>query len=1097
MSAPRLLGLLLLGAVALARPAVASTATDSVLVRVGGDLAGRAGQYIDVPVTVDLSGAPGRSLGSYTARLAFDTTVFTYEGVTNGNFAVPQVNAAHAPDSGKVVVTAIQPPGASGAIQIFIARFYVRVDTIPSPITVSFTEMSATATSVTPFESLLPLLRIVNGTFCRSLGRWGDLDGDGLSNSFDALVVLSNVVGDTLPLTVNAALGDVDGDGRVTSRDALIILSYAVGLPVPGTRVLLVAAGACGTGVAANLTITPDSLELQVGQEVPASVAALDSTGRPVPVDSVKWSSSDPSVAALDATSGMVQARGPGLATLTVQLGPGIWGTLRVSVLARRTTWYVDVERARFAPTQTGSQNLPFEYIGDALDLAHNGDTVQVAGGVYEELVSASVAVTIHGDSTNRPVLDPRGAGSSWYQYDDALDLEPYAGRVELAHLDIRAGQTYIGAHDLFVHDVLIEGLNTQGTGLQFYSSNLTPAPTARPGGPMRSSIPVAPGNALIDRLAITGDSLNYGILIELADTALIRNSSVSRAQAGTYTSCGFGPYTYGGIVVQQASVSLAQNNTVANPDCQGIGLFDNENSTLVSALSRVTASRNRVSGAPGTGIALGARFVSSDHNAVDSTGRVPGDRSYGNAVGIHVTSSYACECNGGPPADSVVIVGDTVRNSGGRGVAVDTAMAAILDSLVVINTGMDSSGTAAGVNLTRGGTYWLMHSRVSNTVHSAGVLFTGEHTNLHTRGNYIVGTGEDGLTTYESCYCSAPVRPSGPALAGAPGPQRTGPYTGGPDTLISVADTIRRAGSNGIFMEWGVYAQVDSGAVDTVGGDGILLQYIARASARNTAVRNAYYGFYGYYVDSLRLVGDTAQSNAYGLYVSNSGNTADTVRIAGSWFASNSSDGIYLYYNPVLVDSSVMVNNGTGLFADYYSPARVRWSRFQTNKIGMEISGYGNASSVVNSNFLSDTTAGVLNSSDGPMLTADTNYWGDPVGPRCPVSVTGCDSGSVAGDSIGPYGITFANWLTSAAPTLAPPLRIASVPAPPARVRQSAEPPVILPPRPPAPKMATRESFLAAQSQRRQPPAWHAPSKARTHAVQVLVRNRTKPTAR
>lgn len=1104
MSARRLFAALLGAGLLLAlRAAPARAVTDSILVRVGGDLAARATQYLDVPITVDLSGAPGRALGSYTATLQFDSTVFYFEGVTNGNFAQPQVNSSQAADSGKVVVTAIQPPGATGAVQIFIARFYVRVDANPSVISVSFSEMSATATSVNPFESLLPLLKIVNGTFCRSLGRWGDVNGDGVANSLDALMVLSYVVGDSLPPSVNIALGDVDGDGNVNSRDALIILSYAVGLPVPGTRVLLVAAGACGTGVAANLTITPDSLELQVGQEVPVAVAAVDSTGRAVPVDSVSWSSSNPGVAAFDVNNGAVQARGPGLATLTVQLGPSIWGTLKVNVLARRTTWYVDVERARFAPTQVGSQNLPLEFIGDAVSLAHNGDTVRIAGGTYEEMISfydspGQGAVALIGDSLNRPVIDPRGYGSSWYEYDDALDLEPYEGRIELANLDIRAGRTYLDAHDFFIHNVLIEGLNTQGTGLDVYSENLTPSGAPRTGGPMRSSVPEAVGNVLIDGITVTGDSLETGIEVDQADSVVIRNSSIRRSQQGTSPSCGAGPYTNAGIQVQQASVSLAQSDTVVNPQCQGIALFDDNNSTLLSDVSRATATHNVVTGAPGTGIALGARLVSSDHNVVSNTGRVPGQSSYGSAVGI-VASWYDI------PPDTVWSLGDVIVGSGGRGFAVDTAAKAVIDSLVVAGAGLDSSDYGVGVTLGPGGTYWLSHSQISNVVYAEGVLFTGDHAVLHSHGNHIADVWGDGLTTYQGCEeCSPPARPSG-APAGASLPQRAGPYTGGPDTLTSVADTVLNAAGNGIYQEYGVSALVDSFVVDTAGNEGVSLWKVSRVTISRSKVSGAYDGIEAYYVDTLSLVGDrVAGSSGDGLYVYNY-LAPDSTRVIGSTFASNGGYGIDLDYANARVDSSAFVYNHGGMYLDYGGGALVRWSRFQWNGIGLWMSGsVGSPSTVIHSNFLSDTTAGVENDATSYMLTADTNYWGDRNGPRCTGGAVGCNETSVAGDYVSGYGLlSFLGYLADTAPTLSPPLRVAAValrtPARAASSRPanahgaaarvtSARPPVA----DRAARVAADAAALSQRPQRQRPAAWHAPSKAKTHAVQITVKKRT-----
>jgi hypothetical protein len=65
---------------------------------------------------------------------------------------------------------------------------------------------------------------------------WGDLNGDRIVNSADALIVLASVTG--LP-TGNADVGvaDVNADSRVSSTDALIILYHAVGFNTGSARV--------------------------------------------------------------------------------------------------------------------------------------------------------------------------------------------------------------------------------------------------------------------------------------------------------------------------------------------------------------------------------------------------------------------------------------------------------------------------------------------------------------------------------------------------------------------------------------------------------------------------------------------------------------------------------------------------------------------------------------------------------------------------------------------------------------------------------------------------------------------------------------------
>jgi hypothetical protein len=61
----------------------------------------------------------------------------------------------------------------------------------------------------------------------------GDVDGDDMVNSTDALIILSCDVGMNTSQFCPMNCGDVNGDGLVNSTDALIIVSYDVGLAVP------------------------------------------------------------------------------------------------------------------------------------------------------------------------------------------------------------------------------------------------------------------------------------------------------------------------------------------------------------------------------------------------------------------------------------------------------------------------------------------------------------------------------------------------------------------------------------------------------------------------------------------------------------------------------------------------------------------------------------------------------------------------------------------------------------------------------------------------------------------------------------------------
>jgi uncharacterized repeat protein (TIGR02543 family) len=61
----------------------------------------------------------------------------------------------------------------------------------------------------------------------------GDVNGDGIANSTDALIILSCDVGIDTSAFCPMNCGDVNDDGLINSTDALIILSYDVGISVP------------------------------------------------------------------------------------------------------------------------------------------------------------------------------------------------------------------------------------------------------------------------------------------------------------------------------------------------------------------------------------------------------------------------------------------------------------------------------------------------------------------------------------------------------------------------------------------------------------------------------------------------------------------------------------------------------------------------------------------------------------------------------------------------------------------------------------------------------------------------------------------------
>jgi hypothetical protein len=367
--------LLLLGVLgALAAPAL--RAQDTVTVGIAGQLSGLIGDSLHVPVYADMTRANGALLGSYTLRITWNPSVLFLQGVGDGAFSSPVIQTDSS-GNGVLYASGISASGLGGPFNLFDLHF-TPLDTTADSVRLGVTELSAAGT----FTDLLATATILTrgAPYCGALGRWGDLDGDGLANSRDALAILSSLVGLSVGTAFDLTLGDADGDGRTNSRDALIILSYAVGLQIPGERVLLPAAGPCTGTVVPQFSALPDTADLVPGQFVAIKVFGKDSSGAPTSLDNVTWSAADPTIATVDA-SGDVTARAIGTTTLTAAVGPGAQLTIPVIVRQRRGTWYVDAQRAKLAPVQLGTQQWPFATPEYVFGLEAEGDTIRIAPG--------------------------------------------------------------------------------------------------------------------------------------------------------------------------------------------------------------------------------------------------------------------------------------------------------------------------------------------------------------------------------------------------------------------------------------------------------------------------------------------------------------------------------------------------------------------------------------------------------------------------------------------------------------------------------------------------------------------------------------------
>lgn len=962
--------------------AYASTARaqDSILVRVGGDLSARQNQYLDVPVTVDLSGAPGRLLGGYSAVLRFDGVNLTTDStqVTSTGFARPQVNGDSAA-FGVLRLGALLPAGASGLVQLFTVRFYVSEDTMTNAtFTLTFSAMTAALSSSVPFEDLTPLVRVVNGSFCRSLGKWGDVDGDGISGSRDALVALSYVVG--LPVdtvTMQPRLADVDADGTVTSRDALIMLSYAVGLPITGYRVLLTAAGSCSTGAARSLAITPDTLVLVPGQAAAVTVTALDSAGRAVPATGLLWRSSDGAVATgvLGYRDDSVAARQVGTATLTAEIGPGVRDSLVVVVVPRRPNWIVDVARARNAVTQTGTSRFPFAFIGDAAGYAQDGDTVRVSSGVYFETISAQRSLVVIGDSLDRPVIDPRGA--DYYDgYSPALTLGTGGGDATLLHLVFRRGGAALYGYNNTARDLRFEDI--QGA----FALQLESTPDPLNSGPLPGSL----GNAAASQIFVAGH-LNDGIVVTQADSVKVWNDTI----IGPTFANGCGEVVSTGIRVgaqfgtgQDAASVQIHDNLLAPEACVGISVSTPSAVTLIQ--------RNRINPAGYAGIIGSTRSISLSHNVV----RMVAPNQYNTTYGIRISNQS--------PIDTLRSTGDSVIGSQGYayGLLLDNLGVSLIDSLTTDSIGTDTLFSGYAIQLSSG-LHSLSNSRIRNTGYYGIWFNAGPGSALRSRHNRIE------RTAYSALYVP-------------------GEFPFVPDSVESVGDTILGTTYGGMFFD-AVAVRVDSALVDSAGTFGAAVEIggARRASVSNSTLSRSLVGVQ-VAADTLLIARNTVTRDSTGIRLLYPPTSAwDTALVYGNQVTGSLYNALEVGGHTTRADSNQILGSGAyGVLVYGQAAAIVTRTRVQGNGAGLYLQFDGAGLTVSGSTIMGDTLFGVSNGegvTGAVVVDARNNYWGDPAGPRCNILVTGVDcSASVTGDSVTSARVDFSSYLASPPVTPAPP---------------------------------------------------------------------------
>jgi hypothetical protein len=271
---------------------------------------------------------------------------------------------------------------------------------------------------------------------CQATRMLGDVTGERVVNSRDALIALTAAVG--LPATgFDVPAGDADQDGQVTSRDALLILSYGIGISTGLSDLGFGIPAAC-----APLTVAPDSL-LFLRSGVVYEIAKNDSIPTLLPLTPypyyypARWSPDGSSILyAANTSQGYVNIfRANAAGTVVDTLTRGTWwdagadwspdGT-RITFVSGRTTpasvWVMDANGAnpvQLTANVTANPYAPVAWSPDGTRIAfvacqtctyYGLWVVNVDGTGLTEVVPESAA-----QSPGQPEWTP-GADSIYYE---------------------------------------------------------------------------------------------------------------------------------------------------------------------------------------------------------------------------------------------------------------------------------------------------------------------------------------------------------------------------------------------------------------------------------------------------------------------------------------------------------------------------------------------------------------------------------------------------------------------------------------------------------------------------------------------------------
>lgn len=200
----------------LAAPTLVHFTPDSLLQRVGFKP--------QIDLTADI-GDPDVLLGSFTADVAWDSTVMLLDSAAAGALPAPQVNRLN---GGSARLTSADAKGAGGVVKT--TKLFFRFINTSYPVVTTLTATVGEMHAASSFANMLPGVTPKAGKVV--IGGWlrGDFDVNDAVNALDAQLILQAVVGLT---TGGVPQGDADCNAALSAKDAQIVLNYVVANPAP------------------------------------------------------------------------------------------------------------------------------------------------------------------------------------------------------------------------------------------------------------------------------------------------------------------------------------------------------------------------------------------------------------------------------------------------------------------------------------------------------------------------------------------------------------------------------------------------------------------------------------------------------------------------------------------------------------------------------------------------------------------------------------------------------------------------------------------------------------------------------------------------